>query len=205
MLRNAEHRDADALARIYNQAMKPGANVTPRLVEVSREDRIAWLDSLKPPCGAWVYEREPGQIVGWCALVPFAVRPRLPRIAELSVYVDERFRSGMVGAKLLAYVVNEARRLGFRSLISIASDKNVQSLSGCMAYGFRQMATLYEVGRVGGQLANATWLQKNLLEDDPPQYRKLRDSLLRSSGASSEEADGAGNGRSRSLELGRDP
>lgn len=53
-------------------------------------------------------------------------------------------------------------------------------MSGCLAYGFRQNATLYEVGRVGGRLANATWLQKNLLEDDPVQYRKLRDSMLRS-------------------------
>jgi L-amino acid N-acyltransferase YncA len=178
MFRRAERRDADDLARIYNQAMKPGANVTARLTEVTRSDRIEWLEALKAPYGAWVSERSPGEVTGWCALVPFAVRPRFPRIAEVSVYVDERFRSGMVGARLLAYVVDEARRVGFRSLISIASDKNVPSLSGCLAYGFRQTATLYEVGRHSGALANATWLQKDLLEDDPPQYRKIRDSIL---------------------------
>jgi L-amino acid N-acyltransferase YncA len=182
MFRNAERRDADDLARIYNHAMKPGANVTPRVSEVSRADRVAWLESLKPPFGAWVYEVSPGGVVGWCALVPFAVRPRIPRIAELSVYVDEKHRSGFVGGRLLAFVVDEARRLGFRSLVSIASDKNVQSLSGCLAYGFRQTATLRQVGRLSGQLANATWLQKDLLEDDPPQYRKIRDSILRAAG-----------------------
>jgi L-amino acid N-acyltransferase YncA len=160
--------------------MRPGANVTPRLTHVSREDRLAWLQALEPPCGAWVYERTPGEVVGWCALVPFAVRPRFPCIAELSVYVDERFRRGMVGSRLLAYVVDEARRRGFRSLVSIASDKNTESLSGCLAYGFRSTATLREVGFVAGHLANAAWLQKDLTEDDPPQYRKLRDSILRS-------------------------
>ena len=31
MLRNAEPADVEALARIYNQAMQPGSNVTARL------------------------------------------------------------------------------------------------------------------------------------------------------------------------------
>jgi len=182
MLRNAEPADVEALARIYNQAMRPGSNVTARLSEVDSAERRAWLAGFVPPFGVWVYEHTRSSIVGWCSLAPFAVRPRLPNLAEVSLYVDEKFRSGIIAARLLCYVVNEARGREFRSLVSIASDKNVSSLSGSIAYGFRQTATLYEVGRLSGTLANATWLQKDLRQDDPPQYRSMRDSMLTAAG-----------------------
>ena len=83
-----------------------------------------------PPFGVWVYEHARGSMPAGVRSPAFAVRPRLPNLAEVSLYVDQKFRSGIIAARLLCFVVNEARRREFRSLVSIASDKNVLSLSG---------------------------------------------------------------------------
>lgn len=178
--RKAESRDAEAIARIYNEAMPPGVYVTPELQPVTAESRRLWLSELTDPYGAWVLEAAPGEVVGWCSLRPFAVRPTYPRIAEISAYVTLARRSGFIGGKLLACAVHVARRRGFRSLVSIVSDKNLTSVSGSVAYGFKPAAVVYEGGRLGGNLENALWLQKSLLVDDPAPYRKVRDSILRS-------------------------
>ena len=177
--RRAEPQDAEAIARIYNDAMPPGVYVTPELQPVTVESRRRWLAEVAHPYGAWVLDAAPGEVVGWCSLRPFAVRPTYPRIAEISAYVALARRSGFLGAKLLACAVHVARRREFRALVSIVSDKNLTSVSGCVTYGFKPAAVLYEVGRLGGVLENALWLQKSLLVDDPAPYRKIRDSILR--------------------------
>jgi len=176
--RKAELQDAEAIARIYNEAMPPGVYVTPELAQVTAESRRRWMSEVAEPFGAWVLEAVPGEVVGWCSLRPFAVRPTYPRIAEISTYVTIGKR-GLIGARLLACAVHVARRRGFRSIVSIVSDKNRVSVSGCVTYGFKPAAVLYEVGRLGGNLENALWLQKSLLVDDPTPYRKIRDSILR--------------------------
>jgi phosphinothricin acetyltransferase len=176
--RKAEARDAEAIARIYNEAMPAGVYVTPEVAQVDAENRRRWMAEVSEPFGAWVIESTPGEVVGWTSLRPFAVRPTYTRIAEISAYVTLSKR-GLIGARLLACAVHVARRRGFRSIVSITSDKNLRSVSGCVAYGFKPTAVLYEVGRLGGNLENALWLQKNLLVDDPAPYRKVRDSILR--------------------------
>jgi L-amino acid N-acyltransferase YncA len=72
-------------------------------------------------------------VVGFCSIGPFAVRLQCGDVGEVSLYIDEGKRSRFVGAKILAFIVNEARRRKFRSLISIVSDSNQASIRGCLA------------------------------------------------------------------------
>ena len=177
MIRPAEEDDAGALARIYNQAMKPGIYATAFVTPVTHEDRAEWLRRLREPFGAWVYASKSGEVLGWCALGPFAPRPAYPRIAEVSAYVEESHRYGSIGGKLLACMVVEARRRGFRSLVSIAFEKNVISISGCLEAGFRPMATLRGVATFGEVYENVSWIQKDLSAPDPPLLRRLIEHL----------------------------
>jgi phosphinothricin acetyltransferase len=181
MIRQAEERDADALARIYNQAMKPGIYATAFVRPVDRADRVAWLARHKDPFGAWVYRSKSGEVLGWCSLGPFAPRPSYPRIAEVSAYVEEEHRSGAIGGRLLACLVVMARRRGFRSLVSLAFEKNVTSISGCLLAGFRPMALLQGVATFESGTArtyeNVAWIQKDLSAEDPPMLARLIDTL----------------------------
>ncbi|MBZ4397239.1 GNAT family N-acetyltransferase [Myxococcus sp. MISCRS1] len=182
MMRPAEERDAPALARIYNQAMKPGIYAVPVNKPVTAEDRVAWLKRFQAPFGAWVYETPSGDVQGWCSLIPFAVRPSYPGIAEISAYVDETHRASGIGGLLLACLVSEARKRGLRSLVSLAFEKNVVSISGCLQAGFRPMALLPGVATFGDHFENVAWIQKDLLEEDPPALRHLLEKVPSSRG-----------------------
>jgi phosphinothricin acetyltransferase len=171
-IRPAELRDAADLARIYNQAMKPGVHATCDVVPVSPENRIDWLTHHGNRYPVWVYEHKSGRVVGWSSLSPFSVRSGYSSMAEISVYVDETHRSLQIGGRLLSHLVSAARRLGFRSLVSLAFEKNVTSNAGCVIYGFKPAAVLYEVAKLGGTWENVLWLQKDLSADDPSRYSK---------------------------------
>lgn len=174
MIRKAEERDAEDLARIYNHAMKPGIYATADVKPVTPENRIEWLRRRQEPYGAWVSESSAGDVVGWCSLSPFAVRPSYPKIAEISAYVDEAHRSRQVGRELLIHLVDAARRAGFRTLVSLVYERNVVSIAGCLLYGFRPTATLHKVAILGSVRENVLWIQKDLLVDDPPAYHRLK-------------------------------
>lgn len=177
MIRPATEQDADALALIYNQGMKPGIYATAFVKPVSRQDRVEWLRRMSDPFGAWVYTSSSGDVLGWCSLGPFAPRPTYPGIAEISAYVEETHRSRNIGGQLLACLVIEARRRGLRSLVSIAFEKNVISISGCLQAGFKPMGTIYGVATFGKVYENVSWIQKVLSEPDPPVLRRIIDAL----------------------------
>jgi phosphinothricin acetyltransferase len=167
MIRRAEERDADDLARIYNQAMKPGIYATCDVEPVSRENRLDWLSHHVDPYPAWVYESETGQVFGWCSLSPFSVRSDLPGIGETSTYVDETCRFRGVGREMLAHLIAEGRRLGHHALVSLVFEKNIASISTRLRYGFVPTAVLYQVALMRGGWENVVWLQKDLSVEDP--------------------------------------
>lgn len=167
MIRRAEARDADDLARIYNQAMRPGVYATCDVTPVSHENRLDWLAHHPDPYPAWVYENEAGQVVGWCSLSPVSVRPGIPGIGEDSTYVDAACRFHGVGRAMLAHLITEARGLGFHTLVSIVFEKNIASLSTRLRYGFVITTVLYEVASLHGSWENVVWLQKDLAAPDP--------------------------------------
>jgi phosphinothricin acetyltransferase len=157
--------------------MTPGIYATAIVSPVSREDRLEWLRRVRYPYGAWVYVGHTGDVQGWCSLGPFGPRPQYSSVAEIQAYVGERHRSGGIGGQLLACLVVEARQRGFRSLVSIAYEKNVVSISGCLQAGFRPMATLYQVATFCGGYENVSWIQKDLAAPDPPVLRRIVESL----------------------------
>lgn len=177
MIRPATEDDAGALARIYNQAMKPGIYATALVKPVTAENRVEWLRQLREPLGAWVLTSNAGEVLGWCSLNPFGPRPSYTRVAEMSAYVEESRRGAVIGGKLLACLIIEARRRGFKSLVSIAFEKNVISLSGCLEAGFLPMATLYDIADFRDGYENVTWIQKDLSAPDPPVIRRMIEAL----------------------------
>lgn len=165
MIRRALESDAAAIATIYNQAMKDGVFATCDVVAVTAESRVAWLGHHADPYPACVFQSDDGQVLGWSALSRFSIRPSYPSIAEVSVYVDERHRSRTVGAALFVQLMMDARRLGFRSLLSLTFERNEPSLRGLRAAGFRTVGALSEVAWLRDRWESVVWLQKDLTGD----------------------------------------
>jgi L-amino acid N-acyltransferase YncA len=166
VIRRAARSDAAAIATIYNQAMREGIFATCDVAPVTLESRVEWLAKHEDPYPVFVFEGEGGAVQGWSALNRFSVRPSYPSVAEIAVYVEERHRSRTVGAALFFQLISEAKKLGFRSLVSLTFEKNSPSLRGLEAAGFRRIGVLAEVAWLRDRWESVVWLQKDL-EGEP--------------------------------------
>ena len=165
MIRPARESDAEDIARIYNQAIEDKLFATCDVVPVTVESRIQWLASHQDPYPAFVLEDDSRRVIGWSALNKFSVRPSYPGIAELSVYVNREHRQKLAGGRLFMHTLTAAKRLNFRSLVSLTLEKNEPSIRGLLAVGFRRAACLAEVAQLHGEWVNVVWLQKELAGD----------------------------------------
>lgn len=161
MFRHATYADADDIATIYNQAMKPGIFAVSHIAPDNRNDRVAWLSEHKDPYPAFVYEIGNSKVIGWCSLSRFSLRPEYTDVAETSRYIDENYRGNGVGRLMLAHLIETATNLGLRLLVSRAYERNVRSMKGANDF-FRRVAVLHEVARIDGEWHDDVLLWKKL-------------------------------------------
>ncbi|WP_083219202.1 GNAT family N-acetyltransferase [Bradyrhizobium icense] len=162
MLRRAIYSDADDIAKIYNQAMKPGIFATSQLAPDVRNERVGWLSEHQDPYPAFVYEKKNGAVVAWCALSRFSVRPEYTGIAEASAYVDENHREKGIGKMMLAHLISTADSFGLRAVVGRALERNVGAIRNTTFLGFRRVALVHEISRIRGEWHNDVWSWKKL-------------------------------------------
>jgi L-amino acid N-acyltransferase YncA len=78
--------------------------------------------------------------------------------------VKSKFRGRGIGRKLKEATIEEARRLGFHTLIARVAEGSEESLHLNMSMGFAHIGTLKEVGRKFNRLIGVHILQKMLGE-----------------------------------------
>jgi L-amino acid N-acyltransferase len=159
-IRRAELADAPAIAAIYNEAIL--TTVATFDVETkSVEERIEWLSRHDERHPVLVAEVE-GQVIGWISLSRWSDRRAYDDTAETSFYVKSEFRGQGVGRRLKEVIIDQARRLGYHSLIARVAQGSEQSLHLNLSMGFALVGTLKEVGRKFGKLLDVHVLQKML-------------------------------------------
>ncbi|MBC9784803.1 N-acetyltransferase family protein [Heliobacterium chlorum] len=149
-----QHRDAlisdlPAIIEIYNSTV-PGRMVTADTEPVSVESRLQWFHEHGPhKHPLWVVEKEE-TIAGWLSFQPFYGRPAYSATAELSIYIDERYRRHGFGRYLIQQAMEEAPRLGLRTLLGFIFAHNQPSVQLFQAYGFQQWGHLPKVAELDG-------------------------------------------------------
>jgi len=159
-IRRATPEDAAAIAEIYNEAVLTTVatfDIEPKSVA----DRAEWLRQHADPYPVLVAELA-GQVVGFSALAPYSDRAAYRETAETALYVHSTHRGQGIGRQLKTAIIDEARQLGFHSLIARISDGSDASLHLSREAGFRDVGTLKEVGRKFGRLLDVHILQKVL-------------------------------------------
>ena len=101
-------------------------------------------------------------MVGWACLSRWRPRKAYEGTAETSFYVKEDQRGQGIGRKLKQAIIEEARRLGFHTLIAGVAEGNHASLHLNQSFGFEIVGTFKEVGNKFGKLLDVTYLQKFL-------------------------------------------
>ena len=157
LIRRAETADIAAITAIYNEAILTTTatfDTEPKTVA----ERAEWLASHGDRHPVLVAELD-AQVVGWACLSRWSERKAYDETAETSFYVKAEFRGRGIGRRLKQASIDEARRLGFHTLIARVADGSEASLHLNECFGFRHVGTLKEVGRKFGRLLDVHVLQ----------------------------------------------
>jgi L-amino acid N-acyltransferase YncA len=136
-----------AIIEIYNAAVATRV-ATAQLEPVTVEGRRNWLQQHSPDRHPfWVLEID-RQIAGWLTLKPFLPRCAYRGTAEVSVYVDERFRRRGVARTLLSEAIARAPSLEINAIVGLIFAHNEPSLKLFEQVGFRRWGLLPRVARL---------------------------------------------------------
>ena len=91
-----------------------------------------------------------GDVVGWAALSPVSARPVYRGVAEVSVYVGERFRGNGLGFQLLQELVLQSEQSGSWTLQASIFPENRASVRIHEKCGFRLLGRREKIGQLNG-------------------------------------------------------
>jgi L-amino acid N-acyltransferase len=159
-IRRAAVSDVDSITEIYNEAILT-TTATFDIEPKTRADRLQWFEDHDDRHPLLVAELD-GQVVGWACLNPWNPRAAYVDTAETSFYVQAEQRGKGIGRKLKEAIIEEARQIGFHTLIAGAAEGSDASLHLNKSFGFEVVGTFKEVGRKFGKVLDVTYLQKFL-------------------------------------------
>jgi phosphinothricin acetyltransferase len=159
-IRHAERSDVERIAVIYNEAIRT-TTATFDTEPKSLEQQLAWFESHGARHPILVAELD-GLVVGWACLTKWSERPAYDETAETSFYVHSEHRGQGIGRKLKEATIEEARRLGFHTLLARVAEGSDASIHLNESLGFVRVGTLREVGRKFGKRLGVHVFQKML-------------------------------------------
>ncbi len=148
--RDAVMGDMEKIVAIYNSTI-PTRMVTADTEPVTVESRLAWFHEHNPHTRPlWVIENENKQIIGWVSFQSFYGRPAYAATAEISIYLDASQRGKGIGKEVLQYSIDQAKRLGIKTLLGFIFAHNELSLKLFRQSGFEDWATLPDIAVLDG-------------------------------------------------------
>ena len=149
IIRDAVEADLPVIVEIYN-ATVPTRMVTAELEPTTVEARLPWFREHSPETYPfWVAESD-GHVIGWLDFKKFQTRGAYRGTAEISVYIDERFRRLGVGRRLVERAISRARSLGITALVGLIFGHNEPSLKLFQRLGFERWGLLPAVAKLDG-------------------------------------------------------
>ena len=148
-IRDATEADLPAIVEIYNAAI-PGRRATADTEPVAVENRYAWFCEHHPDRRPLWVAVDDEAIVGWLSFQSFYGRPAYHATAEISVYVSPSKQRTGIGRTLLTKAIEQAPRLGLKTLLGFIFGHNEPSLRLLEAFGFERWGTLPRVAELDG-------------------------------------------------------
>lgn len=104
--------------------------------------------------------RSEDNLLGWVALSPTSSRCCYVGVAEVSIYIGEKYKGRGVGTALLENLIKLSEEQGFWTLQSGIIRENASSIALHKKCGFREIGMREKVGRMG----NGVWHDVVLME-----------------------------------------
>src|SRR6266496_882835 len=148
-IRDALESDLPAIIDIYN-ATVPTRMVTAELEPTTVEARLPWFrEHSSEHYPFWVAESE-GRVIGWLDFKKFLPRCAYRGTAEISVYVDEKFRRRGIARRLLEEAITRAPSLALNAMVGLIFAHNEPSLNLFERLGFERWGLLPRIARLDG-------------------------------------------------------
>jgi L-amino acid N-acyltransferase len=157
-LRAAREADLPAILAITNDAILHTTAIW-SLVPTTLEARRGWLhERARQGYPVFVVTAD-ADVLGFASYGDFRPWEGYRHTVEHSLYVDRRWRGRGVGKALLVRLIEHARTAGKHAMVAGIASENEVSLRLHLAFGFREVGCLREVGRKFER-----WLDLVLLE-----------------------------------------
>lgn len=163
-VRTASVRDAEAIARIYNEG------IADRIATFETEPRTAaqlaaTLTDKGDRYPTVVVERD-GEVVAWASAGAYRNRPAYAGVAEHSVYVARAARGTGAGRAALEALCRAYAERGFWKIVSRIFPENTASLALHERCGFRVVGIYRRHGRLEGAWRDCVIVER-LLDAEP--------------------------------------
>ena len=146
-IRDARESDLPAILKIYNAAIMTRM-ATAQLESVTLNERRDWLQQHSPDRHPFWVATIDHEIAGWLTLKPVLPRCAYRGTAEVSVYVDEKFRRRGIARALLTEAIKRAPSLGINAIVGLIFAHNEPSLELFARVGFEKWGHLPRIARL---------------------------------------------------------
>ena len=134
--------DWEQVAKIYTKGIKTK-------VATFQSEAPSWEDWDNGHCEICrLVARKGDTILGWAALSPVSSRCVYAGVAEVSIYIDEKYQGLKVGTMLLEKLIEVSEKNGYWTLQSGIIKENISSLNLHRKCGFRQIGYRERLGKM---------------------------------------------------------
>jgi phosphinothricin acetyltransferase len=107
----------------------------------------------------FVYEHN-GIVAGWVTLSPVSTREVYKGVAEVSIYIGEKYLGRGIGTKLMQMVIESAETNGIWTLYTSLFPENEASVKLHKKFGFREVGTREKIARLDDIWRNTLILER---------------------------------------------
>jgi len=161
MIRDAIPDDAQAIAAIYNDAVRTTTAIWNE-VEVNGRNRIEWMEARQQAGFPVLVLEEGGKVVGYASYGPFRAFDGYRATVEHSVYVRADLRGGGRGKALLQALIYRAQTQGLHVMVAAIEAENNASIVLHQRLGFVAVGLMPQVGQKFGRWLDLLFMQLKL-------------------------------------------
>ncbi|MEZ6090210.1 MAG: N-acetyltransferase family protein [Pirellulaceae bacterium] len=162
ILRDAIESDLPAIFQILHEEVLNTIN-TFKLEPLTPEQQAAWWRSHRDERYPVLVAVDDEALLGWASLSAWSTtHGGYHRTAEISIWIDSRFRGRRVGTSLLDALIARAHAIGFRVLLSKIEASNRASLRLHERFEFTEVGVMKHVGEKFNRLLDVVILQREL-------------------------------------------
>ncbi len=171
MIRMATEADIPEILGIYGPYVLTTTNSFEYRVPTLQEfqARFAHITTQFP----WLVWEEEGKVLGYAyASLPFS-RTAYQWSCEVSIYLAPQARKKGIGKKLYQALEYILFAQGYRTIYSVVTSENQDSLDFHTHVGYREIARMPNIGMKFGRWLGTVWLEKRANSVDIPQEAPL--------------------------------